>query len=141
METEQGFLSAPQLLHLIPQICCKQSGFTHQHSSKREKEKERERKREGFSCFPALCILRHCIKVAWSLLGKGFTISHVSPRHIMFMDMIDRTLKLPFAQMITQFLQAYCVPLIVQSFNYEVEISQGSLEIPSFFSLSFCLHT
>lgn len=52
--------------------------------------------------------------------------------------------------MITQFLQAYCVPLIVQSFNNEVEISQDSLEIPyfSFISLffssffwAFLLHT
>lgn len=90
----------------------------------------------GISYFPPLWVLRRCIKVAWSLLGKGFAITHVSPSHIMFMDMIDWTLKLPFAQMMAQFLQAYCVPLIVQSFNNEVGISQDSPQIPSFF-LSF----
>lgn len=43
--------------------------------------------------------------------------------------------------MIPQFLQAYCIPLIVQSFNNEVEISQDSLKIPffSFISLFFFL--
>lgn len=41
--------------------------------------------------------------------------------------------------MIAQFLQAYCVPLIVQSFNNEVEISQDSLEIPSFSFISLLL--
>lgn len=100
---------------------------------------ERVREERSISDFSALCVFRHCIKVAWSLLGKGFAITHVSPSHIMFMDMIDWTLKLPFAQMIAQFLQAYCVPLIVQSFNNEVEISQDSLEIPSFSFISLFL--
>lgn len=104
------------------------SGWLHPSAQLREQGRE-----GGISYFPALWVLRHCIKVAWSLLGKGFAITHVRPSHIMFMDMIDWTLKLPFAQMIAQFLQAYCVPLIVQSFNNEVEISQDSLEIPSFF--------
>lgn len=136
-------LSALWLLHLIPQICCNQSGFTHRLGG--------DERQGGVASFAALCVLRHCIKVAWSLLGKGFAITHVSPSHIMFMDMIDWTLKLPFAQMITQFLQAYCVPLIVLSFNNEVEISQDSLEIPSFsfislffssfFGGAFLLHT
>lgn len=119
-----------QLLHLIPQICSNQSGFTHQLKG--------EQAREGgsSSLFPALCVLRHCIKVAPSLLGRGFAITHVSPSHIMFMDMIDWILKLPFAQMIPQFLQAYCIPLIVQSFNNEVEISQDSLKILSFSFIS-----
>lgn len=124
-------LSVLRLLHLIPQICCNQSGFTHQLS--------REQAREGgsISLLPAFCVLRHCIKVAQSLLGRGFAITHVRPSHIMFMDMIDWILKLPFAQMIPQFLQAYCIPLIVQSFNNEVEISQDSLKIPSFSFISF----
>lgn len=55
-----------------------------------------------------------------------FAISHVRPKHIRLMDMIDGMVKLPFAQMITQFLQAYCVPLIPRSFNYEALIIQDT---------------
>lgn len=35
-------------------------------------ETESERVYGGVSYFPVLCIHRRCIKVAWSLLGKGF---------------------------------------------------------------------
>lgn len=54
------------------------------------------------------------------------------PSHIMFMGMKNHLSKLAFVQMIAQFLQACCVPLIGPSFNYEVTISQCSSIISLF---------
>lgn len=64
--------------------------------------------------------------------GGRLYCSSCWPSHIMFTEMKNHISKLAFVQMITQFLQACCVPLIGPSFNYEVLISQCSSIISLF---------
>lgn len=64
--------------------------------------------------------------------GGRMHCSSCHPSHIMFMDVKNHISKLAFVQMITQFLQGCCVPLIGPSFNYEVTISQCSSIISLF---------
>lgn len=64
--------------------------------------------------------------------GEWMHCSSCWPSRIMFMEMKNHISKLAFVQMITQFLQTCCVPLIGPSFNYEVPISQCSSIISLF---------